>query len=101
MKPINLINNVFNCDIMSKNRSQNNVFGRIGFSAFERFQSKLTLKKIGESLNKNHATVIHYLKEHDNLMKYDAKYREMYGKIIGVNKSKKWLCNECTYERIN
>lgn len=75
------INAIFKCDILAENRLQNNVDGRIAFSQYMRINSDLSLQKIGDKINKNHATIIHHLKSHKQLFRYNKEYREKYKQI--------------------
>jgi len=92
------INKIFDCDILAKNRIQKNVFGRAAFYQFMRRNSGLSLQKIGDLIGKNHATIIHGLQVHSELMRFNREYREKY-KTIGVYSGfKRWLCIECEFE---
>lgn len=95
---ISEINKIFNCDILAENRLQKNVDGRIAFSNYLRTHTKLSYQKIGNILGKGHATIIHAIKTHEKLIKFNRAYREMY-RQIGVDSSlKRWLCYECKFE---
>jgi len=92
------INKIFDCDILAPNKLQKNVDGRIAFSQFMRCNSGLSLQKIGDLIEKNHATIIHHIKTHSQLMRFNREYREKY-KTIGVYSGfKRWLCIECEFE---
>lgn len=94
---ISEIDRVFKCDLLAISRKQNNVNGRIAVSNYLRAHEKMTLVSIGNCLNKDHASIIHYLKQHADLYKYDRNYKYLYDKIVMPEKPKKWLCNECIY----
>lgn len=87
-------NKCYSADIMAKNRIRSNVYARIAFGNYCRTVLQMTSSKVGSVLNKNHATILHYQKEHDSLYKYDKEYREKYNELTGVNKPKRWLCVE-------
>lgn len=92
------INKIFQCDIMASNRKQNNVDGRIAFSQFMRINSDLSLQKIGNEINKDHSTIIHHLKTHIQLMRFNKEYREKYKQIGLYSGFKRWLCIECEFK---
>ncbi len=41
-------------------------------------EEDITCKRAGECINKNHATVVHYKKNHKHSMEYYTPYRELY-----------------------
>jgi len=98
---INQVNRVFKCDALSNNRYRENVNGRIAISYYLRMHEKMTLMGIARILKKDHASVIHYLKQHQSLFKYDKEYKTLYSQIIVNDKPKQWLCNECTHFKID
>lgn len=49
----------------------------------------MSLHSIGKIFNKNHATIIHYIKLHDNVLIHDEEYMEFYSKLENKLKSKK------------
>jgi len=95
---ISEINAIFNCDILAENRKRNNVDGRIAFCNYMRKNTNRTFQDIGNELGKSHSNIIHAIKTHDKLIKFNRKYREMY-RQIGIDSSlKRWLCYECKFE---
>lgn len=84
----------FNCDILSKSRVRKNAFGRIAFGAVMRKKTMLSLDAIGKIINKDHATVLYYTKEHENLYKWDSDYKEKFDSLMMPIKSKRYLCKE-------
>lgn len=56
------INEMYSCDLLSKSRYLSNVKGRVIFSNVMRNLGH-SYKEIGFMLNKDHATIIHYLSE--------------------------------------
>lgn len=92
------VNAVFDCDILSTKRVRQNVDGRKAFAAYikKRYQN-MALEQIGKFINKDHATIMHYLKEHDNMMMYDIDYKDNYGKLSVSEKPKRWLCYQTTF----
>lgn len=99
------INAVFDCDILSRQQVRPNVDGRKAFAAYiKKRYPNMALEQIGKLINKDHATIIHYLKEHDNMMMYDIDYKDNYEKLSVSEKPKRWLCHETTfrnYEKVS
>ena len=92
------VNAVFDCDILSKQRIRSNVDGRKAFAAYvKKRYPNMALEQIGKLIKKDHATIMHYLKEHDNMMMYDVEYKEKYDKLSISEKPKRWLCPETTF----
>lgn len=91
------INRELNCDIFANNRLRINVYGRMMYSFYLYNQRKYTLEKIGKILSKGHATIIHYLKEHETLCRYDKEYRNHF-LSLGAIKIDRYLCKECKFE---
>lgn len=94
-------NRVFKCDVKNESRERKFVYARIALSHYLRHNLKMTLADIGIVIGKIHCTIIHYLKEHDQLYKYDSDYREKYDKLKSLSNTKRWLCNWCVYPIIN
>lgn len=64
--------------IKSKNRLKEVVDARKIYSILVKTYTGTTLSTIGRILNRNHATIIHYEKEHESQYKYDMEYREKF-----------------------
>jgi len=95
---ISSANRIFKCDVFSNTRERNNVEGRMALSFLLRKDYKYSLRKICEILGKNHATIIHYLKKHNDYMDYNREYRDRFLEFYGFHKPKRWLCMECKLE---
>lgn len=82
-KIIKCINHEFGIDLLSnmKNRREEYVFGRALLYDICRKHLKMSLSDIGDIFKKNHATVIHSLKQLPYMMKYDSNLRDSYEKI--------------------
>jgi chromosomal replication initiation ATPase DnaA len=94
-KYISEVNRVFKCDVLAENKKRINVTGRFALSYFLRYDKKMTLQSVGDCINKSHDNVIHYLKQHECLFKYDRKYKEMYLEFTkSKSETKRWLCLE-------
>jgi len=95
---INTANRIFKCDVFSNNRERKNVEGRIALSFLLRKDYKFSLMKICEILGKNHATIIHYLKKHNDYMDYNREYRDKFLEFYSSDRPKRWLCIESKYK---
>lgn len=95
------VNLKFNCDILSTSRLQKNVFGRIAFAKYSRIiNPNISTTKIGSHIGKDHATILHYFKQHESLYKYDKDYRNNFNSLTLNNGQKRWLCKEMVYEKV-
>ena len=80
-QPIHIIRNInksLNIDILEETRKREVVEGRVIFSKLMHLQNRHSLSKIGSFVNKDHATIIHYLKVHDNLFSTDKNYQKTF-----------------------
>lgn len=66
---------------ITDNRQRGNVIWKHAFSVAVIEQTSLSLQRIGEIINKNHATIIHAKKQHESNYAYDTKYRMCYERI--------------------
>jgi len=72
-----------NIDITQETRKRNIIELRaLYYTLIKHFKSKLTLTDIAESVNKNHATVLHGLKNYDMYQQYNDELRELKRVII-------------------
>jgi hypothetical protein len=60
------------------NRQRANIVWKHAFSVAVLEQTNLPLKKIGQIIGKDHATILHAKKLHDTNYTYDDKYRQCY-----------------------
>lgn len=67
--------------IVSKSRKQKCFFARMLCAVLLR-ECNYSLYNIGEAINRDHATVIYYLKTHGTELDYNSEYRSMYKKAI-------------------
>lgn len=93
---IDVINQTFSVNILKNSRERELVENRIIFAKIVRDNFKISLPIIGAFLNKNHATIIHYLKQHDALLEYDKFYRLKYEKICKLIYNDNYIANEIT-----
>ena len=63
------------------NRQRGNVIWKHAFAVATLEQTSLSLQKIGQILEKNHATILHAKKQHEVNYSYDVKYRMCYEQI--------------------
>lgn len=69
-------------DLTSKTKTEDLVIGRaIYYTIARKLVDKCTLKELGQSVNKNHATVIHSLNILDDLLK-DKRVLSLYQKCV-------------------
>jgi hypothetical protein len=73
-----IVNQVFKLDIMEKTRKREVVEARMVYSRILRDTEFMTLSKIAKSLNKNHATIVHYNKNFKYLIKPDERLWGLY-----------------------
>ena len=72
-----IVNDVFLIDLMSNRRERTIVDARKVYSKILRDEG-ISLESIGKSINKNHATVIHYVKDLHSILSYDKELRDKY-----------------------
>ena len=85
---IELIERIHGKDITTKNRRRENVTARAVYVKLcKDIFPYLSLHKIAEPINRNHATIIHLLKSIDNHLKNDNHYINLYKKAsVIINK---------------
>lgn len=76
------VQNYFDLDITSKHRTQDYVYARFVYCKLARELTSLSLQKIGKSINRNHATVIHAVKEIECVFQYDQRVLKSYQYIL-------------------
>ena len=96
---ISTINTALEVDIRSKTRKRKVVYSRFIFFHLMR-NKNFSLEKIGSFLGKDHATVIHGLKQFDNLIEYED-FKEQYYKVINELKEKDNNVCPCCNQKIN
>jgi len=77
---IKTIDDTLNVDIRSKTKKRKVVYSRFIFYHLMR-NKNFSLQKIGSFLGKDHATVIHGLKQFENLIQYED-FKEQYDKVV-------------------
>lgn len=77
-----IVNEVFDIDVMAKTRKNAVVEGRIVYAEILMKEGSKTLSTTARSLNKHHATVIHYNKQFKYIIKADDRLFEMYSRCV-------------------
>lgn len=85
---IDVIERLHKAKITTKNRKRGNVTARAVYAKLcKDVFPYLTLDKIGEPINRDHATIIHMFKMIDNHLKNDNEYINLYKKAsVVINK---------------
>lgn len=88
-----------NVEIVSRKR--NFVEARAMYYKLLRDVSNMTLQAIGDTVNKDHATILHSLKSVDDWMRYDRKLADRYKNILyAIDKIDETDFNSLRYENI-
>jgi hypothetical protein len=88
-----------NVEIVSRKR--NFVEARAIYYKLLRDVSNMTFQAIGDTVNKDHATIIHSLNSIDDWMKYDRKLTDRYKNILyAIDKIDETDFNSLRYENI-
>ena len=74
---IKIVNEVFLVDLTLNNRKRETVDARKVYSKILR-DSGYSYEFIGKTINKDHATIIHYIKNIDHLLSYDQALIDKY-----------------------
>jgi len=69
---------IFGVDIKKKSRKREYVYARACYYKLLRDKTACSLTSIGETLNKNHATVLHALREWEYMIKFDSRLEKLY-----------------------
>ena len=81
------VSKLFNVDLSSSKRDTKHLRARsVFYKMCYNLCYKPTLQAIGDSVNKNHATVIHSIKTFENNLKFDPIMRDMYDTIKKLHK---------------
>lgn len=73
----NVVNKVFDLDIMENSRGRSYVYARYVYAKILRDKG-LSVQDIGRSINKDHSTIVHYCKQIDFIVKQDTELAEKY-----------------------
>ena len=75
-------NRLSKINFITDNRERRNVIYKHSFFVSCRKLTSLSLKSIGSTINKDHATVLHALKIHEINYLYDNKYKDVYDQMF-------------------
>ena len=67
--------------ITSRSRIRINVDARMLYCGLLRYVFRLTFREIGDILNRNHATILHSIEQHDTFVKILKSYKKNYEEI--------------------
>lgn len=82
MKDLNkVIIDVLNIDVLNPRRTRGEVDARRVFAKILRDRG-FSYQKIGNALGKNHSTIIHYIRNIEELLKYDKSFISMYSRVL-------------------
>lgn len=90
------INETMNIDIRDTSRKRDYVFGRAIAYTIMRVNMSLTLEQIAKVFNKNHASIVHSLKELPYILKYNSDFKELHDTIVY-----NWLENVNNYTPVS
>ena len=80
---IELVNETCECDILKKSRLRKDVDGRMIFAQV--LHSKgLTKSAIGRIMNKNHATIVYYIRKIEGYLRHDEIMRNRYHYVSNI-----------------
>ena len=82
----NIVNLAMDLDVDRRSRKHEYVVARAMCYKILKEECNMSVTYIGRRFNKNHATIMHSLKEFPYMVKYDPTLNEIYNKIL-----KKWL----------
>lgn len=68
-------------DVCGKSRKQDVVYTRMTIAYFLRQYTKLSTTEIGNLINRDHATIIHYLKAYDSEFRFNKDFRNFAERI--------------------
>jgi chromosomal replication initiation ATPase DnaA len=69
-------------DITGKSRRHEYVMARRAFCAFLSRSTHITRQKLGKYIDRDHSSVVHTLKKHNEWMQYYPQYSEKYGRLL-------------------
>ena len=81
---VKTVNAVTGADLMAQNRIRENVDARCIFYKIARDIFNLSLTKIAKYMGKNHATILHGLKQFENFYPVDKNLRKTYQASVSM-----------------
>jgi hypothetical protein len=100
LKIVCLVCNVTEKDLKSKKRHRNIVDSRVLYVFLLNKYTSYNKSRMGMFINRDHATVIYYLKNHERFIDTDFEYKMMYNQCEALVKEKMNLydfSNQLTY----
>lgn len=67
-----------------KSRQASVILVKTAIAGCLREKTDLSLQKIGDALDKDHATILNLAKKHDKLVKEDKDYCKIYNKVLSI-----------------
>lgn len=68
-------------DVCGKSRNQDVVYTRMTIAYFLRRHTILSTTEIGRLINRNHSTIVHYLKAYDSEFRFNEEFRNFAERI--------------------
>ena len=78
MRAVCQIYNITPDDIYSKNRTQHILYARHTFNHICRRTLRMSLESIGRIINRDHSTIIHSVRQTNDLIEYDRQFSKTY-----------------------
>ena len=75
------IERAFNIKLNEKTRRRDVINGRIAFGYIARKHLKTTYKYAGDFINKDHATILHYVRSFEGVYRCDDNFRTLFDKL--------------------
>lgn len=85
IKIINKSKEIFGLDILKNTRKREFADIRMITAHIIKNHTKLSLKEIGKILGKDHASVVHYCKTTEILLKNNSQFKEKYRQLANEN----------------
>ena len=96
-KLFRIITNVFGVtkeQMLSRSRKREFVESKTMFAVIARTKLLLSTVEIGDLINRDHSSIIHYTKVHTDLYKVDKTYKRMYNLIINSFTDKPFIADK-------
>jgi len=84
MRAVCQIYNITPDDIYSKNRTQHILYARHTFNYICRRTLRMSLESIGRIINRDHSTIIHSVRQTQDLIEYDRNFAKTYQQAHGL-----------------
>lgn len=77
----NLVESEIKLDLKTKNRQRRYVIGRFIYGKLARDYTSETLMDIALQIERDHTSIVHYLKTFDSFYRFDNNFRKIYDKL--------------------